>query len=123
MINNDMAEYRIPRILEDPFNGNEILWFGEPIGTIEMAVYATDYSTQRNAAWKGAAFVGLTQDLTYATVTDDITGETEEYEIKKGTYLIGETPLNKNEQTRMEVMSIATRGRYYQVFLQETLAT
>lgn len=123
MINTDMLPYMIPR------TGTTTNGYGQTItkedwvnlaGTVMMAVYATDYDTQRTGAWEGAAFVGLTQDLSYGPYVDITTGETKMGTLAPGIILAGETPLNIGGIDRFQVISISRRGRYYQVFLQET---
>ena len=118
MITADMMEYKIPKVA-----GDMIQWWGEPMGTVEMAVYATSTSIQKNLNWSTATYVGLTQDLTYYHYEDPDLGETYTYSLEKGSLLHGYVPVDGKEDTHLEVLSITTRGRYYQVFLKETAKT
>lgn len=124
MINTDMLPYTIPRSVKKTDGYGQTLEYTDwinPAGTIMMSVYATDYDTQRTGAWEGAAFVGLTQNLTYGPYADPTTGEMVMGTLAPKTLLRGETPLNLGGEDQFEVISISRRGRYFQVFMQETL--
>ncbi len=118
MITTDMLEYGVPKIA-----GDAIQWWGDPIGTVSMAVYPTSSSIQRNLNWTTATYVGLTQDLSYLTETNPETGEEIVYEIEAGSLLRGYIPVTGKEDSHLEVLSISVRGRFYQVFLKETSKT
>lgn len=123
MINTDMLPYTIPRTVKKTDAYGQILQYEDwiiPAGTVMMAVYATDYDTQRTGAWEGAAFVGLTQNITYGPYEDGTTGEIVMGTLEPGSVLKGETPLNLGGEDKFEVISISRRGRYFQVFMQET---
>lgn len=123
MINTDMLPYVTPRTVKKTDGYGQTLQYEDwinPAGTIMMAVYATDYDTQRTGAWEGAAFVGLTQNITYGPYVDGVTGETKMGTLVPGSILKGETPLNLGGEDKFEVISISRRGRYFQVFMQET---
>jgi hypothetical protein len=123
MINTDMMPYKIPRTVTTTDGYGQTFtqedWVN-PAGTVMMAVYATDYDTQRTGAWEGAAFVGLTQNITYGPYLDSKTGEMVMGTLAPDIILAGETPLNIGGTDRFQVISISRRGRYYQVFMQET---
>lgn len=121
MINTDMLPYTIPRLTKKTDGYGQTITYEDwanPAGVVMMAVYATDYDTQRTGAWEGAAFVGLTQDLTYGPY-EDVNGNIVMGTLKPKDTLAGETPLDLGGQDKFEVISISRRGRYFQVFMQE----
>jgi hypothetical protein len=123
MINTDMLPYKIPRTVKKTDGYGQTITYEDwvnPAGVVMMAVYATDYDTQRTGAWEGAAFVGLTQDITYGPYEDGVTGDIIMGTLKPDDILQGETPLNLGGQDKFQVISISRRGRYFQVFMQET---
>lgn len=122
MINTDMLPYKIPKTvtMKDGY-GQTITYedYINPAGIIMMAVYATDYDTQRTGAWEGAAFVGLTQSLEYGPYENE-NGQMVMGTLKPQMKMTGTTPLNLGGENKFEVISISRRGRYFQVFMQET---
>ena len=95
MISADMRKYNYFTYGEPNEYGQKQLG-KEPKGEIRMAIYTTSQTIQDNINYKGATYLGLTND---AKVDD--------------TYVIG----YGNEQ--LKVMYVSPAGRYKQVFMEK----
>lgn len=113
MIITDMKKYKV--------FGSSANSYGQTVpssvslGELTMAVYITDFDTQRNAAFSSSAYVGLTEDLTYV---EDSNGT--KYSLNIGHYVVGELDDQFNNKRLLQVNAIYHKGRYYQVFMSLT---
>lgn len=125
MLNTDMREYYVPVITSytDGYGQTHMKEdYSNPNARIFMAVYPTDYETQRNMGWETASFIGMTQTLTYGPIILNlITGETGMVKLGVGSILRGPSPLKDWSDAKFQVIAIVSLGRYYQVFLSEVL--
>ena len=95
MISADMRNYNYFTYGEPNEYGQKQLG-KEPQGTIKMAIYTTSQTIQDNINYKGATYLGLTND---AKVND--------------TYVIG------YGKEQLKVMYVSPAGRYNQVFMEK----
>lgn len=100
MITTDMRTYSLYGVKTDGY-GSSNPDFTNPIAYIKMAVYVTDYDTQQNSAFGGSAYVGLTLDR------------------RPTRELIGNF-IDIGEKYLAEISYVYTRGRYVQIFMQES---
>jgi hypothetical protein len=93
MINADMQEYSYYLYAEDNGYGQPALT-DEAQGTIKIAVYTTAQGIQDNIQYKGATYLGLTNDT---KINDK--------------YVIG------YGSAKLKVLYVNAQGRYKQVFM------
>lgn len=94
MISTRMREYSFFQYGEPDEYGQPVL-SEEPVGTIKVSITTTNQAIQDNIQYKGATYLGLTQD----SKVDD-------------TYVI------QYGESRLKVLYV-TPGRYKQVFMAE----
>ena len=110
MIATDMKYYDIYTTASDGY-GQTNPDFENAIGKVKMAVYITDFNTQRNTVFGASQFVGLTTDSSLLSIGQYVGIAAENYL---------HSPIGYKAA---EITYIYRKGRYHQVFLKETSHT
>ena len=107
MITGDMKTYNIYGTIKDAY-GSIKVDLANPIGSVKMAVYITNFDAQQNTVFASAEYVGLTKDKDLAVG---------QYIDLKQTYTQSG---GVSGYKAAQITYIYNRGRYTQVFMKET---
>ena len=114
MIASDMKRYTVLQLGAMSGYGSSTVDFENPVGTVELALYVTDFDTQQNIVFSSSSYVGVMGAIDI-NIRPDIQGADETTLLPGGHFIIADVP-DKAEPVVLKVNAVYRKGRHHQIF-------